>query len=138
MKRLSESLVLGTIGGTIYYSLEVIFRGFSHWTMWALGGLCMVFFGMQGVWVNWQDPLWRQVLRCTLFVGCGEFTTGIIVNKWFKLHVWDYSNQPLQLFGQVCVPFLILFSGLCLLGILFCGYFLHWVYHEEKPAFHIL
>ena len=138
MKRVSEGLVLWGIGGTIYYSLEMIFRGFSHWTMWMLGGLCMAFFGKQGVWVSWRDPLWKQVIRCTLFVGCGEFTTGIIVNKWLHLDVWDYSDQPFQLFGQICVPFLILFSGLCLLGILFSGYFLHWVYHEAKPSFHIL
>lgn len=138
MKRVSESLVLWSIGGTIYYTLEMVFRGFSHWSMWMLGGLCMTFFGMQGVWVNWRDPLWRQVIRCTLFVGCGEFTTGIIVNKWLHLKVWDYSDQPLQLFGQICAPFLILFSGLCLLGILFSGYFLHWVYRETKPSFHIL
>ena len=38
MKRLSEYLFLLVVGGTLYYGFEMIFRGFSHWTMFLLGG----------------------------------------------------------------------------------------------------
>lgn len=138
MKKLSESLMLLALGGTIYYTLEMLFRGFSHWSMFLLGGLCFWFIGWQGLWIHWRDPLWRQVLRCTLFVGAGEFTTGILVNKWMEWNVWDYSDQPFHLFGQVCAPFLILFSGLCTLGIFLSAYLLHWIYKEAKPDFHVL
>ena len=44
MKKLSEYLFLGTLGGALYYGFEIIFRGFSHWTMFLLGGLCLVFY----------------------------------------------------------------------------------------------
>lgn len=138
MKRVSEYLVLWTLGGTIYYTIELVFRGFSHWSMFVLGGFCLLFFAQQGMWGGWQDPLWRQVLRCTLFVASGEFITGIIVNKWLHWNVWDYSDQPLQLFGQICAPFIILFSGLCAVGIFFSAYLLHWFYQEEIPHFHVL
>lgn len=138
MKKLSEYLVLWTLGGTLYYTIELVFRGFSHWSMFILGGFCFLFFALQGIWIRWADPLWRQVLRCTLFVASGEFITGMIVNKWFHWNVWDYSDQPLQLFGQICVPFLILFSGLCAIGIFLSAYLLHWFYGEEKPQFHVL
>ena len=40
MKKISEYLFLWGIGGWIYYSLEIIFRGFSHWSMFVLGGIC--------------------------------------------------------------------------------------------------
>lgn len=33
MKRLSEYLFFWTLGGTLYYSFEMIFRGFSHWSI---------------------------------------------------------------------------------------------------------
>ena len=57
-------------------------------------------------------------LRCTVLqLTSGEFITGIFVNKWMQWNVWDYSDQPFQLFGQICLPFTILFSGLCALGI---------------------
>jgi uncharacterized membrane protein len=138
MKKLSEHLLLWTLGGTIYYMIEVVFRGFSHVSMFILGGFCMLFFGEQGLLTGWEDPLWMQVLRCTLFVTAGEFLTGIIVNKWLHLNVWDYSGQPMQLFGQICMPFTILFSGLCAVGIILAAYLLYWLYGEKKPAFRVL
>lgn len=138
MKKISEYLFLWAIGGTVYYSLEMCFRGFSHWTMFVLGGICLVFFTVQGQMLHWEEPMWRQILRCTIFVVSAEFITGIIVNKWLHLAIWDYSTMPLQLFGQICLPFAILFSGLCAVGIWLGGNLLHWLYGEEKPHFYIL
>ena len=159
LKKVSEYLFLWALGGTIYYEFEMIFRGFSHWSMFVLGGICFLFFTIQGKMVHWQDALWRQLLRCivfvtsmefitgiivnkmvrcVIFVAAGEFFTGIIVNKWLRLNVWDYSDQPMQLFGQICVPFLIIFSGLCVIGIFLSSFLLHILYGEEKPSFHIL
>lgn len=137
-KKISESLFLWGLGGTIYYIIEMIFRGFSHWSMFVLGGICMMFFGKQGLWTRWEDPMWKQVIRCTLFITAGEFITGIFVNKWMKWDVWDYSDQPMNLFGQICVPFVILFSGLCVIGLFISGYALHWIYKEKNPHFHVL
>lgn len=134
-KRLSEYLFIWTLGGSLYYTFELVFRGFSHWSMFILGGICMVFFTVQGQMLHWQDPLWRQILRGTIFITAMEFITGIIVNKWLHLQVWDYTDQPFQLFGQICLPFALIFSGLCALGILLSGYLLYWLYGEEKPNF---
>ena len=124
VKRLSEYLFLGTLGGTLYYTFEVIFRGFSHWSMFLLGGLCLVFFAQ----VGW----------CVIFVTACEFITGIFVNKIMGWAVWDYTDQPFQLMGQICLPFAIIFSGLCVLGIFLSSYLLHFLYGEEQPHFHIL
>ena len=106
--------------------------------MFILGGICMMFFAWQGRSEQWSKPLWIQVLRCTIFVTACEFITGLIVNKWLRLGVWDYSDQPFQLFGQICLPFAVIFSGLCVAGILLDGYLLHWIFKEEKPSFRVL
>ena len=47
MKKISEYLFLWGIGGWIYYTLEILFRGFSHWSMFVLGGICFLFFFIQ-------------------------------------------------------------------------------------------
>lgn len=138
MKKLSEYLFVWALGGSIYYSFELIFRGFSHWTMFVLGGVCLDFFLWQGLLTKWEDALWLQVLRCVIFVTACEFITGIIVNKWLGWGVWDYSDQPMQLFGQICVPFMIIFSGLSAFGIVLCGYLAYRLYGEEKPHYHVL
>lgn len=135
MKRLGEYLFLWVVGGMLYYSFEFIFRGFSHWSMFVLGGVCLVFCAWQGQILEWKDPFFRQILRCIIFVTACEFITGIIVNKWMKWHVWDYTGLPFQLWGQICLPFMIIFSGLCAVGILLGGYLLWGVFGEKKPHF---
>lgn len=138
MKKVSEYLFLWCMGGCIYYSFEMLFRGFSHWSMFILGGLCLMFCFWQGQILNWTAPLWLQVLRCVIFVTACEFITGIIVNKWMGWGVWDYSDQPFQLFGQICLPFAVIFSGLCVVGIFLSAYMMSWLYGEQKPDFHVL
>lgn len=138
IKKLSEYLFIWALGGCIYYSFELIFRGFSHWSMFILGGICFLFCTVQGLLLQWSDPLWLQVLRCTVFVTASEFITGIIFNKWLQMGIWDYSDQPLQLFGQICIPFMIIFAGLCALGIILGGYVTHWIFREARPHYHVL
>ena len=138
MKRISEYLFLWAVGGCMYYGFEVLFRGFSHWSMFLLGGVCFLFFFIQGKMVRWQDPLWRQTLRCLVFVTAMEFITGIIVNKWLGMQVWDYSELPFQFMGQICLPFMVIFSGLCVLGIFLSRYIGYLFYGEEKPRFILL
>lgn len=133
-----EYLFFWILGGCMYYSFELLFRGFSHWSMFVLGGICFVFFFIQGKMVHWNDPLWRQILRCVVFVTSLEFITGIIVNKWMHWNVWDYSRLPFNIFGQICVPFMIIFSGLCAIGIILSGYLGYWFFEEEKPHFYVL
>ena len=116
----------------------MLFRGFSHWSMFLLGGICFVFFAQQGIWTGWSAPLWKQVGWCVIFVTACEFITGILVNKVMRWNVWDYTDQPFQVMGQICLPFTIIFSGLCAIGILLSGYLLHYLYGEEMPQFHVL
>ena len=138
MKKLSEYLFLWALGGTLYYSIELMFRGFSHWSMFLLGGICLLFFWLQGSKTEWSDPMWVQVIRCTIFVVSCEFITGIIVNKWLGWGVWDYSDEPFHLFGQICLPFDVIFSGFAVIGIILSGNLMHWLFGEKKPNYHVL
>ena len=138
MKKTGKCIFLTVIGGSIYYTFELLFRGFSHWTMYLLGGICFLFMYIQGKLTLWKENMVKMVFRCTVFVASAEFITGIIVNKYFKLHVWDYSDQPFHIWGQICLPFTIIVSGLSVFGILLSGYIGYWFFGEEKPDFHIL
>ena len=48
MRKISEYAFLWGLGGCLYYSFELIFRGFSHWTMFLLGGISLLFCTIQG------------------------------------------------------------------------------------------
>ena len=42
-----------------------------------------------------------------------EFVTGFLLEKLFHNHWWDYSNQPFNLCGYICLKFSILWGLAC-------------------------
>lgn len=116
-KQLFKYFLLFQIGGCLYYYIEIAVRGWSHWSMYLLGGFCFLFFSIQNKISWWDNRLDKQILRCLGFVLIGEFITGCIVNLWLGWNVWDYTGVPLNIMGQVCFPMAIFFALLCFLGI---------------------
>lgn len=137
-KRVSEYLFLLTFGGTLYYLIEICYRGFSHWSMFLLGGICFAFLWWQGDSLRWSEPIWLQTIRAVIFVTACEFITGMIVNKWLGLNVWDYSDQPYHLFGQICLPFACCFLVLSFFGILLSGKIMHYIFQEKNPKYRFI
>ena len=117
LKNIFKYILLFVIGGCLYYYIEVLLRGYSHWSMFVLAGFCFWFISIQNKITWWDQKLYKQILRCLLFVLAGEFITGCMVNLWLGWNVWDYSRMPLHLLGQVCLPAEFFFGILCLIAI---------------------
>ena len=49
-----------------------------------------------------------------------ELVMGLLLNRILGFHIWDYSNVPLNLFGQVCLPYSFLWVGLSLPAMAVC------------------
>ena len=137
LKLLSKYFFLYIIGGAIYYNIEILWRGYSHWTMFVLGGIAFLFCGIINEFTTWEYPLWKQVLRADAFVVMAEFITGCIVNLWLGWNVWDYSDLKWNILGQSCPQFALLFAPLCLLAIILDDYLRYWFFKEEKPKYKI-
>ena len=54
LKYLSKELILFIIGGLIYVGIEILARGFSHWSMFILGGICFVIVGLLNELYEWD------------------------------------------------------------------------------------
>lgn len=112
-------LVLFLIGGVLYYLIEVLWRGYSHWTMFILGGICFVIMGLLNEYkFKWNDSLIKQSIISACIITVFEFITGCIVNLWLGLHVWDYSELPCNILGQVCLYFFFVWILLSMFGII--------------------
>lgn len=135
MKRYHKEIILWLIGGLLYIGIELMWRGYSHWTMFALGGLCFVCLGRINEVIQWNMPLWQQALIGTAIITGLEFITGCIVNLWLGWNVWDYSNIPLNFFGQICLPYMFLWIPISLIGIILDDYLRYWFFCEEKPHY---
>ena len=105
-------------GGALYYLLELLWRGRSHPSMVLLGGLCFWGLGRVGR-LRLSLPL-RALLGAAL-VTCAEFFSGLLLNLALCWDVWDYSGQPGNLLGQVCLLYAALWVPLSGAGILLSG-----------------
>lgn len=129
--------ILLFIGGFLYYGIEILWRGYSHWTMFLLGGICFIYAGIQNENISWNIPLWKQILNVDIFVLTLEFITGCIVNIWLKLNIWDYSNLKYNILGQSSLLFAFLFLPLCFIAIILDDYIRYWFFKEEKPKYRL-
>ena len=128
-------LILFLLGGYVYYGIEILWRGYSHYSMIICGGICFIYAGLQNEQVEWDYPFWKQVLRVEAFILSAEFITGCIVNLWLGLNVWDYSGLPGNILGQTCPQFALLFLPLSAIAIVVDD-FIRWKWFgEEKPRY---
>lgn len=101
------------VGGAGYYALELACRGFSHWSMAICGGVCLsAIYHINGK-LRHRSVWLRAVLGATVITAV-ELVCGCLVNLTFHQKVWDYSHLPLNLWGQICLPFSLLWMALCL------------------------
>ncbi len=135
MRRLLKAVVLFTIGGAVYFSLELLFRGYSHWTMAALGGFCFLLIGGINEFLPWKMGIFYQALIGGAGVTLAELFAGLILNVHFKMGIWDYSNQPLNFAGQICLKFSALWVLVSLFGIVLDDFLRYWIFKEEKPHY---
>lgn len=126
-------LFLFIIGGTIYSVLEILFRGYTHESMFILSGICFLLMGSLNEVFSWKTPLWKQVLFGGICTTTLEFITGCIINLWLGLNVWNYTY--LDLLGQISLPFFFMWCGLSLVGIILDDYLRYWFFGESKPKY---
>ena len=137
LKLLSEYLFLFCVGAGLYVSIELIYRGYSHWTMGILGGISFVSIGLINEVLSWDTPLTLQALIGSLIITFYELVFGIVLNIWLGLNIWDYSNLPYNILGQICLPFSVIWYFLSIIGICLDD-FLRWnLFNEEKPRYKI-
>ncbi len=90
------------LGGLAYGALELVWRGRTHWTMLLAGGASFLLIYLTAA--SALPPLGQYAL-CAGLVTAVEFVTGAVVNVGLGWNVWDYSDLPLNLYGQVCARY---------------------------------
>ena len=123
------------VGATIYVIIEKLYRGYSHWTMFLLGGICFIALGLINELIPWDMPLLLQMFIGGMIITVLEFITGCVVNIWLGWNVWNYSELPFNLWGQISLFSSIVWIGLSLAGIVLDD-FIRWKFFgEEKPHY---
>lgn len=137
MKTFVKFLILLAWGGAIYYCIELLARGFSHWTMFLVGGICFILMGRLNEKTP-KMPLLKQMLISMIMVVIIELIAGCILNLWLGLNIWDYSDRPFNLLGQVCLKNTIYWFLLSAPAIIIDDYLRYWLFHENKPSYKLI
>lgn len=140
MNKVIKPAALFCAGGSIYITIEILWRAFrgsdpTHWTMFILGGLYFLAIGAINEFFTWGTPFWLQSTIGAVVVLILEFVFGCVLNLWLGLNVWDYSDVPLNILGQVCLPFAFAWFFLAAVGIVLDDYLRYWLFEEDKPRY---
>lgn len=118
--------------------IELLWRGYSHWTMFIVGGLCFTMLGVINEVFTFEMSLIDQMAIGACIITLVEFLSGCIVNLWLGWNVWDYSDMPLNILGQICLPYVGLWFLLSGPAIILDDYLRYWWFDEEYPHYRII
>ena len=111
-----KEFIIFIIFGLMYVTIELLYRGHTHYSMFIVGGICGVLIGL--INDNTPDmPLLPQCVLGAVIITVIELLTGLFLNVYLGLNVWDYSNQPFNFMGQICPQFCIIWGILAILVI---------------------
>ena len=108
--KLLRNTVLFAAGGCGYVGLELLWRGWSHSSMFLAGGSCFLLLGKVR-----KAPLGVRALAGTGIITGVELLAGLIANRDYS--VWDYRQMPGNFLGQICLPFSLLWLPIGLGGM---------------------
>lgn len=135
VKNIIKYLILGIIGGFTYVLIELLYRGHSHWSMFLVSAFAFISIGLINEFIRWDMELWKQMLIGSGIVTILEFVSGYVLNIKLDWHIWDYSNVPFNILGQICLPFSIVWFFISLIAIVADDYLRYWLFDEEKPHY---
>ena len=113
MNNVKRFIKLFCLGGAGYTVLELLWRGYSHPSMFVVGGVCFHIIGGIGNRL-WKISRLLTGAACAPAVTAVEYISGCLVNLRWQWNVWDYSGMPFNLKGQVCLLYSTLWGLLSL------------------------
>ena len=137
IKSFVKYFMLFCCGGMTYMTIEMVYRGYSDYTMAVLGGMAFVFIGCINNFIPWEMSLVNQCLiGGILIVTPLEYLFGVLFNQAYT--IWDYRNVPLNIDGQICLPFSLIWCLLSIVAIVIDDYIRYYAFDEEKPIYKII
>jgi uncharacterized membrane protein len=113
MNQVATDTFAFSFGFAAYSLIELAYRRYTHYTMGIAGGLCFLILYR----LYKGHPYFSLLKKCVLgsiIITAVELLFGIVLNRFLKLGIWDYSNMPLNILGQVCPLFSFYWLLLCI------------------------
>ena len=120
--------------GSLYMVLEGFWRGWTNISMLFVGGLCAFLIGELNEYEKFYSlKMYQQCLIGTFITLTIEFVSGIILNIWLKLNIWNYYDTWGNICGQICIPYALLWFMLMPLCIFLDDFIRYEIFKEDQP-----
>lgn len=133
----TKNLVLAITGGLLYVFIELLARGYSHLSMFIVGGICFFLLGIINEFIPWDWSITTQALLGAVIITACELTAGLLLNVWLGLNVWDYAGKPYNFMGQICAENCFYWLFLSPVGIVLDDWIRHIFFFEEEPHYRL-
>lgn len=127
-----RNIILMLIFGCIYTNIELVMRNYTDIRMLFVGGLCGLCIGLINEFKP-KMPLYLQSIISTIIVLIIEFVSGYYFNIIQGLNIWDYSDKPFNIMGQICLPYAFLWFLLSIVCIYVDDFLRHQFFNKEEP-----
>ena len=107
-------IYLFVLGFTVYPIIEILFRGRTHYSMAAAGGICVCLIDKICNGYLRRQNIFKKCICAGFIITAVEFVFGVIFNIILKMNVWNYSKMPFNVLGQICLPFTLIWAVLSL------------------------
>ncbi len=128
---------IGWIGEVMYaYKNQKKFvnRGFLHGPFCPMYGACMITIVMLcKIFAN-LNPF-QFFIVATILTSIVEYLTGLILEKLFNQKWWDYTEDPFNLHGRICLHFSLMFGVLSTIGVKFVHPTIEFIFNNLNPKF---
>lgn len=122
MKKLRNLLIIYTFGSFVYSLVEIFSRGFTHWTMVIAGGIVFTFLFLLSEKME-HSYYTTQIITFSILITLIELILGLFLNLKLKMNVWDYSDKPFNLLGQICLYNYVLWIMISIPSAIICKKF---------------
>ena len=138
LKRVIKYTVLFIAFSALYVWIEIMFRNRSDRSMMALSGVWGVTLGLLNNIIPWSMGLVQQgLIGGFLIVTPMEYFVGkFLVNQ--DLSIWNYSNMPWNIDGQICLPFTLIWCIISVIVVVLDDYLRYFIFDEKKPHYKIM
>lgn len=137
IKKIWEYILLLCFAGYLYVCLELLFRGRSDVSMLFVATACSIPVIFLNNIFNYEMDFLLQIIVCTLTTTTIEYIAGqFFINKDHQ--IWDYSNMPFNLNGQICLRFMLVWMILSAIVIPLFDYLEFQVFNGTRPYYRIL
>ena len=94
--------------------MTAYYTGMIYLTCFAMGIMALIVHSSD--WLDREKQRQFQVIFATVAAAAGaEWLTGFLLEKLFHQRWWDYSDQPFNLGGYICLRFSLAWGLACLL-----------------------